>query len=255
MHKAFKFRLKPTKEQEKVLINFGGASRWIWNYMLELNQEKYKNEKKFIFKNEQCKLITGLRKQHLWLKDIYCQSLQQVCIDLDLALTNSFSKKANRKGFPKFKQKVSNEDSFRIPQQNGQIKITKNRIKIPKIGWINWIRHREIEGVIKSITISKDIDQWYVSCLCEIDHVPETLPVLRETSLGIDLGIKEFAVASDSKIISNNHFLKNSEKKLVKKQKQLSRKQFKSKNRNKARIAVAKIHRKIRNQRKDFKAL
>jgi len=170
---------------------------------------------------------------------------------MDCALRNCFKRKL---GFPKFKKKSGRPQGVKIPQQYNQIKIGLKFIKIPKLGEIKWILHREIEGVLKSITITKDVDQWYVSCLCEINLEPvqKQIKSIENDVIGIDLGIKSFVVDSNGAITESPKYLKKSELKLKRYQRQYSRKQKGSANQKKARIILAKQHRKVRFQRKDF---
>jgi putative transposase len=119
---------------------------------------------------------------------------------------------------------------------------------------IKWIQHRLLEGKLKSITITKDVDQWYMSCLCELDYIPVIKEVtsIENDITGIDLGIKEFIVDSNAVIYESPKFLRKSEKKLIHKQKQYSKKKKGSNNQKKTIVKLAKLHRKIRFQRKDF---
>jgi len=153
-------------------------------------------------------------------------------------------------GFPKFKSKKINRHSYTTNNQNGSVRIDGNKIKLPKIGFIRLKQHREFDGLIKSCTISKTPSgKYYISIL--VDTEIETLPQT-DNKIGIDLGISDFAITSDGEIFSNPKWLRKSEKRLRKLQKDLSRKKKGSKNRNKARLKVAKLHEKITNQRKDF---
>jgi putative transposase len=194
--------------------------------------------------------LPDLKKQYNWIS-APSQSLQQTCIQLDQALKNCYKSKF---GFPKFKSKHKTPSGIRMSQTNGHIKIGPKFIKIPKLGEIKWIRHREMIGNLKSITITRDVEQWYVSCLCETDYCPEVKQVesIGNDITGIDLGIKTFIVDSNAVIYESPKYLKASEKKLKKYQRQYSRKQKGSKNQLKAKIKLAQLHRKVRFQRKDF---
>jgi putative transposase len=194
--------------------------------------------------------LPKLKQEHIWFS-APSQSLQQVALQLDGALRNCFKRKL---GFPKFKKKSGIPQGIKIPQQTGQIKIGPKFIKIPKLGELKWIRHRELVGNLKSITLTRDVDQWYVSCLCDIDFVPISKQVnsIENDITGIDLGIKNFLVDSNGVVIDSPKFLKKSEKHLVRKQKKYSKKKKGSSNQNKARVLLARLHRKVRFQRKDF---
>jgi putative transposase len=251
MFKSYKFRLSPTKEQEKTFIEWQGQLRFVWNQFLSLNIKKYETEKKFIFKYDLKKLLPGMKKQYNWL-NAPGQSLQQIAFQLDKALKNCYKSKM---GFPYFKKKGF-EAGIYIPQNNlgKQIGIGPKFIKIPKLGEIKWIRHREMQGQLKSITITRDVDQWYISCLCKSDYIPviKEITSIENDITGIDLGIKEFIVDSNAVIYESPNFLKKSEKKLIRKQRQYSTKKKGSNNQWKAKLKLARLYRKVRFQRKDF---
>jgi putative transposase len=216
--------------------------------MLDLNQKQYAVDKKFVFRFKMQNQIPDLKTQHEWLKQTPSQSLQQVCYHLDLALKRVWKQGF---GFPRFKSKHTAQDSFYVPQQSNQIKINAKSIVIPKLSAIKWIYHRPVSGVVKSITISRDVDQWYVSVLCEqADTTPQ--PIDSTKCVGIDLGISSFVVTSDGHKIHKSPHTSNHARRLVRAQRQLAKKQRTSANRTKAKTQVAKIHRTIRRQRQDF---
>jgi len=247
MMKAFKYRIYPSKIQEHILAGWLGQTRFIWNLFLEQNIKRYEKEKKFIFKFDLNNQLPELKKQYDWI-DAPAQTLQQIGFQLDSALRNCYKRKM---GFPKFKRK-GKESGIQIPQQRDQIKSHNENIKIPKIGNIRWRYHRETLGNLKSITITRDVDQWYISCLCDVNEEIDQKEIMEETSIGIDLGLKYFAVMSNGEIIDNPKFLFKSEKQLKKEQRKLARKKKGSANRNKQRIKCAKRYRKIRFQLKNF---
>ena len=246
MNKGYKYKLKPTKEQIIQLQQIGGSCRFIWNYMLGLNIDQYKLDKTFIFKHKMITSIPNLKQINPWLSEVPSQSLQQRCIDLDNAL------KQKDKKFPKFKKKTYNNDSFRIPQTNNHIKITNKQIQIPKLGWIKWKYHRPIQGQLKSITVKQENNNWYVVCLCELPDVDQIKNYNINQLVGIDLGLKDLAITSNNEILNTPQFFRKSQKKLGKLQRSLSNKKLRSKNRNKARLKVSKLHNKIKNQRLDY---
>ena len=159
----------------------------------------------------------------------------------------SFKNFFNGFGYPRF-QGRERYNSFTFPQSG--FKIEDGKLNLSKIGNIKIVLHREIEGIIKTCTIKKDIDQWYVSFSVEID-IP-IIPVEVKTETGIDVGLKSLITMSNGSQIEPPEFLRVSEKKLTREQKRLSRKKKRSQNRKKQVIIVAKVHRRIRNQRKDF---
>ena len=250
MYKAYKFKLKPTKEQKEILVDWMGATRWIWNYCLAENKEIYTSTKKFVFRYELSKRLPDLKIQYPWLKDVPSQALQSRIFDFDAAL-NRVWKQGN--GFLKYKsKKIEHDNTIGIPQTNGHISIQKKQIKIPKIGWIKWNRHRPLTGKLKSITIKQENDIWYCICLCDIEDIPQITQINQLDIVGIDLGLKEFAVTSDGEIFETPKLYRKKAKKLKKLQQKHSKKQKASKNKEKARKQLKKLHIKIANQRKDF---
>lgn len=175
-------------------------------------------------------------------KEVFSQVLQDVIKRVDRSFKNFF----NGFGYPRF-QGRDRYNSFTYPQNGFELK--DGKLILSKIGAIKIILHREIEGKIKTCTIKKDVDQWYVSFSCEID---DPIPVEIKTGTGIDMGLINLMTLSNGNQLKPPKFLRESEDKLKQEQKRLNRKRLKSKNRKKQRVIVSKVHRKIRNQRKDF---
>lgn len=189
------------------------------------------------------------KKEFEWLKEVDSLALANAQMNLQSAYNNFF--KRPDVGFPKFKSKKHHHYSYTTNNQGGNIYISDRYIKLPKIGLVRIKKHRDFDGLIKSVTVSKNPSgKYYVSVLVEQEE-KEKLPTT-DSKIGIDLGIKEFAITSDSEMFENPKYLRKSEKRLRKFQKDLSRCKKGSSNRNKCRIKVAKQHEKIANQRKDF---
>jgi len=217
--------------------------------MLDLNIKQYEIDEKFVFAYDMANQLPELKKQHDWLKLTPSQSLQQTCLNLDAAMQAVWK---SGFGFPKFKAKHKSKDSFRIPQTNGHIKVSDSHITIPKIGKVKWKYHRPITGNLKSITVSRDIDDWYVSILCETEEVPLMTEIDKSKTIGIDLGISDFAVLSDGTKIKGPNYFKKSMHRLKKYQRRLAKKVKGSANRGHARKRVAQVHQKIRNSRANW---
>jgi putative transposase len=245
---GYKYKLLPSEAQIEILNQWEGSTRWLWNNFLSQNITQYATDKKFIWRYDLSSQLPNLKKQFNWLSELPSQSLQKVALSIDRAL---HAIKKSKFGFPRFKKKGVSNGQIKIDQTNNHIKTSETHIKIPKIGNIKWIYHRDLPNGLRSISITKDIDQWYVSCLCKIEDQQQVL-IDRDNCVGIDLGIKAFAVTSDNEITDSPKFLKRSLNKLKWKQRKLSHKVKGSRNRNKERIKVAKLHRKIRNQRLNF---
>lgn len=245
------FRIYPNKEQEKILVQWLGCGRFIWNHFLTENRIKYETEKKFIFKFDINKQITHLKKQdeYSWLKDAPSQILQQKSADLDTALKGTFRQK---KGFPKYKSRSTDTSGICFPQS---VSIENGRLHLPKMkSGIRIKQHREFLGTPGSCTIyRRPCGHWYASFVVKGFEIPEQITdVDYNRVVGLDLGIKDFLVSSDGEIVKNERFLQKKLKKLKRAQRRLSRKQKGSNNRNKQRLRVARIHEKIKNSRKDF---
>ncbi|EJW14373.1 IS200/IS605 family element RNA-guided endonuclease TnpB [Paenibacillus alvei] len=189
------------------------------------------------------------KKEFEWLKEVDSLALANAQLNLDKAYKNFFRDKTI--GFPSFKNKKKNNHSYTTNNQNGTISVEDGYLKLPKLkNRIKIKLHRQLVGLIKSCTISQTLSgKYYVSLLVETDIQP--MPKL-DSKIGVDLGLKSFAITSDGEIIDNPKHLRKSEKRLAKLQKDLSRKKKGSTNRNKARMKVAILHEKIANQRQDF---
>lgn len=250
-YKAYKFRLYPNQEQKQFFAKTFGCSRAIWNMMLADKIKHYEETKETLYNTP-----AQYKKEFPWLREVDSLALANVKLNLQTAYKNFFR---SGFGFPKFKKK-SHRQSYKTNNQNGTIALLNGKVKLPKIGWVKVKAHRQINGVIKSATISMTpTGKYHISILCETEIAP-----LRRTnsSVGVDLGISDFAILSTGEKIGNNRFLSKLSKKLVKEQKILSRRALAakkegrklsdSKNYQKQRMKVAKIHEKVANQRKDF---
>ena len=245
INKAFKFRIYPNKEQKQFLAQSFGCARFVFNYFLRQRIDYYAETGKGLTYPNNANALTQLKKEpeFEWLNDINSQSLQQALRNLDVAYHNFFNKKAK---FPNFKKK-SNKQSFNVPQH---FSIHDSILDIPKCKGIKIKLHRNIEGTMKSITISKmPSGKYLASVLCELE-IPE--PVYSGGEIGIDYGVKAFITTSDGEIIESPNYLRKSEQKLKKLQKSLAKKQDNAKNRYKAQKLLARQHEKVSNQRQDF---
>ena len=255
INKAFKFRIYPNSQQKQFLAQSFGCARFIYNRFLRQRIDYYAENSKGLTYHNNALALTQLKKQpeFEWLNNISAQSLQQALRNLDVAYNNFFNKQAK---FPNFKKK-SNKQSFNVPQD---FSVHDNILDIPKCKGIKIKLHRsrsamqrknrDIEGTMKSITISKTPSgKYFASVLCELE-LPE--PIYSGGEIGIDYGIKAFITTSDDKSIESPKFLRKSEKRLNQLSKALSRKQPNAKNRYKAQKQLARQHEKVSNQRQDF---
>lgn len=247
VHKAFKFRFYPNKEQEQFLVQQFGACRWVWNHFLRQRIDHYAETGKGLNYYDNAHALIQLKRESdtEWLQEALSQSLQQSLMDLQTAYRNFF---ARRTKYPKFKSKKGKQ-SFRIPQR---FSLEDNRLKIPKAEPIRIVVHRPIEGKMKSVTIScTKTGKYFASFLCELE-TDEPQPDTNKPMIGIDLGLIDFAVTSEGEHIQHPHYLRETEKQLKRAQRVLSRRKKGSKGKEKARQRAALLHEKVTNQRKDF---
>jgi len=241
--KAFKYRLYPNQEQQQKLAIQLGHSRFVYNNALNARKEHYKATGKGLSYSATAKMLPNMKTELEWLKEADSQVLQQKLKDLDRAYVNFFQ---GRAAYPRFKSKYDNQ-SIRYPQR---FKFEGDRIYLPKVGNVKIVLHRDIEGLARNVTISKTKSGKYfasIQCEVEIFEFDNNLP-----PVGVDLGIKDFAILSTGEKVSHPACLRKSEKKLARLQRRLSKKKKGSANREKLRIKVARLHGKIANQRKDF---
>lgn len=248
MYKAFRYRLYPNQEQEVLLSKHFGHCRFLWNLALDTKTNAYLSAKVDYSRFDLQKQLVELKKECEWLKEVNSQSLQSVLQNLDLAYKKFFK----GSGFPNFKSK-HNKQSFHIPQN---VKVTNDKLLIPKFKkkGIKIKLHRPLEGTVKSATISRTpTGKYFVSILCDIgEAIKPKVKIKENTTIGIDLGIKDFAVTSEGEVMPNPKFLKNSINRLKVLQRRASKKQKGSQNRKKANKRIALLHEKVKNQRKDF---
>lgn len=254
MLKAIKIRIYPTVEQVDFINKQLGCCRFVYNNCLAFRKDSYQNEHISVSSSSAVKHITSLKKDNEWLKDVHSKVLQQSVRDMNQAYDNFF--KLHR-GFPKFKSKHDNRQSCRFPK-DAFIGVRGNRIDLIKVlKDIHFKCSRNDERYlnrnqdkVKSITLSKEPNgKFYLSVL-----IDKPLRQVRQSQnmVGLDLGIKDFAVTSDGQVIENFHFKKNEESRLKRLQRQISKKIVGSKNREKARLRFAKLNEKIRNRKLNF---
>ena len=246
IHKSYKFKIDPNNEQKELLAKHFGACRFVFNRYLNSRKETYLEEKKSLNYYDNANNLTKLKKEEefIWLNEINSQSLQSSLRNLDTAYNNFFRKQSR---FPRFKSKFDKQ-SFTIPQS---VYIEDGKLQIPKFKkGIEINIHREIEGKILFATISKSTTgKYYVGITCEVEHVPFEKT---NSKVGIDTGIKDLVILSDSKVYENIKTLKTNLKKLKYNQRQLSKKVKGSNSRLKQKSKLATIHEKVTNIRKDY---
>ena len=249
MLRAYKYRLYPNGEQKEYFAKTFGCSRLIYNLMLSDRIKSYEENKDLDIKKIKYPTPAQYKKEYEFLKEVDSLALANEQMNLDKAYKNFFRDKSV--GFPKFKSKKTNYHSYTTNNQKGTVYIENGYIKLPKLkSMVRIKQHRQFEGTIKSCTVSKTPSgRYYISILVEIEI--EKLETI-DKKIGVDVGLKEFAICSDGFRVDNPKHFRKSEKRLTKLQKDLSRKQKGSNNRYKARLKVARLHQKIADQRADF---
>ena len=253
MLKAYKYRLYPTKTQEVLLTKHFGCARYIYNYGLERKIKSYAETKKSVSRFTIQADLPKLKKSEetKWLSEVNSLSLQAALLNLDMAFTHFFKEK---KGFPKFKSKHNNRQSFQVPQ-NTKVDYDAKLVFLPKFKeGIKCRFDRRFSGKIKTSTVSRTpTGKYFVSILVETeDIIPNKAPIDENKAVGVDLGIKTFATLSDGTEIQNPKYLKKALKKLKRLQRSVSRKKTGSNSRKKAVKLLARQYEKVTNKRKDF---
>ena len=249
MLKAYKYRIYPNKEQEEQMQKTFGCCRFVYNQTLSYRKELYETRKEPMNKFA-CNTYVNhvLKKQYAWLKEVDKFALTNAVYNMDSAYQKFFKEHT---GYPKFKSKKNHRKSYTTNLTNNNITVSfeNGKIKLPKLKWVKAKLHRCFIGKIKSATISQvPSGKYFVSILVETEH-----SLIESTGciIGIDLGIKDLLITSDGEKFDNIRTTKKYEDKLAKEQRKLSHKVKGSKNWNKQRIKVAKIHEKIHNTRID----
>lgn len=254
MKKSYKYKLNPTTSQKRELKKFFGSVRFIYNWGLNKKIQAYKEEGKNLSYTQLSKELTLLKKEekYLWLNDCVYESLQQSLRCLDTAFTNFFRKQSK---FPQFKSKRKNISTCKFIR-GIDFDFTKYKVKIPKIGWIKLCKNRSFNKSYKkgTLTISQDKcgDFWAVIIVETNEPCKPKTKVYSENAIGIDLGIKEYAILSNGVKYTNPKYLEKGEIRLKNLQRHFSRTQKDSKRREKLKLKIAQQHRKIANRRNHF---
>ncbi len=271
MKRAYKIEINPTDEQKSKIHRTIGVSRFIYNFYIAHNKEVYEKEGKFVSGMDFSK---WLNKEYIpnnqdkkWIKEVSSKATKQAIMNGDKAFKDFFK---GTKGFPKFKKRKNQDVKVYFPKNNKtDWTIERHRVKIPTLGWIKLkeFGYIPINSMVKSGTVSQKADKYYVSILVEEDDIQVSKPV--NEGLGIDLGVKEFAICSNGDVFKNinkTSTVKKVEKKLKREQRKLSRKYegLKIRNKNikegratrqniqKQVVKVQKLHQRLTNIRTDY---
>ena len=257
--RSFRFRVYPFKKQELTLNNQLELAKRLYNLLLDRANKKYKEEKKGFACFDMNKYIAEFRAEHAEYQAIHSQALQNVSDRVSKAYSNFFKRIRRKKsgecikaGFPRFKRFVK---SITYPQSGFELMDNNHKLKLSKVGGIPIKMHRKLSGKIKTLTIKRELSgKWFAILTCDLSDSASNIPFSNGSNekIGIDVGIQKFAAFSNGEVVSNPGFYVVSEKKLKRIQKRLSRKEKRSTNRKKARLALARLHEKISDQRNDF---
>lgn len=249
MRKTYRYRLFPTKAQTRAMQKALDACRWVYNKVLEVRHDAWEEREETYSLYDTIKMLPGWKAEHPFLKDAYSQSLQNVCIRVDLAFKAFFRrvKAGEEPGYPRFRGRDF-YDSFTYPQDG--FRLIENRLRLSKIGDVKIVLHRPIEGRVKTLTIKRSpTGKWFASFSVEVEA--RALPPLGSI-VGIDVGLTHFATLSTGEVIPNPRFFKQEEKALAKAQRRLSEAERGTSERRKLRKVVARIHERIASKRLDF---
>ena len=250
MEYSYKFRLCPNAAQRNLIQRTFGCARFVYNHFLSERIAQYRETGKSPTRFQQDKELTVLKQKLEWLQEPDKCALQNAVRNLDTAYKNFFRRVKNgeKPGFPKLKSKRDHRQSYTT---NCNIKLFENAVQLPKLGRVKCRVSKEVKGRILSATVSQNPSGKYFVSLCctdvEIEPLPKTGVVI-----GVDLGLKAFAITSDGTEYPNPRYLAKNQKKLARLQRQFSRKSKGSNRREKARIQVARLHERIANQRLDM---
>jgi len=254
MQYAYQFRIYPNRKQESIIAKTFGCCRFLYNHYLDVRKTQYETTKSSWGYVQCAKDLTKLKKEYPWLSEADSTALQSAVRNLDTAYLNFFRRvRENQKpyGYPQFKSKHHSQQSYTSKCVGNTIRVIDDRhIRLPKLGDVRCVFSRKVEGRILSATVSHNpAGEYYVSLCCT--DVSLQSPVLTTDVVGIDLGIKELATTSDKEKFPNPKYLRQSEKKLRRMSRRLSRKTKGSQNYGKAKILRARQYEKVHNQRID----
>ena len=246
MYKAYRYRLYPNKTQATLFHKTFGCVRFIYNQMLADRQAHYERTGQRLNNTP-----ARYKDEYPWLKEVDSHALSNAQMSLNKAF-NNYWRNPKHFGKPQFKRKKS-YCSYSTNNQNGTVRIEGEKVRLPKVGWVKIRLHRPLmeNSTIKTVTINKTSSgKYYISIL--VEYANQILPIIPQKYLGLDYAMNGLYVASDEEAADYSGFLRKNQKRLVRAQKKLSKKEKGSHNREKQRIRLAKLHEIIANQRQDY---
>lgn len=246
--RGYKYRIYPNAAQASCINRTLGCCRFVYNHFLALRRDEWNVNHVSIRYEDTSRLLTEMkrREETSWLKEVDAVALQQSLRTLDKAFQNFFQKIAR---YPRFKSKRRHQQSYRTMSKSG-IHVEGNHVKLPKVGSVRIANSRTFEGRILNATITRTASGKYFVSLCVEEDV--SFAPCGTEKVGIDVGLKEFFTDSNGRTVANPRILRKHQRKLAREQRRLARKMPRSRNRDKQRIRVARIHEHIGNIRRDF---
>ncbi|AET59936.1 Putative transposase for insertion sequence element IS605 family protein [Paenibacillus terrae HPL-003] len=246
-HKAYKYRIYPNLEQQTLIHRTLGCCRFVFNHFLAMWNDTYAATGKGLSYNACATQLPALKQQYDWLKKVDSIALQSAVRNVADGFDRFFQKQND---CPRFKSRKHPVQSYTTKYTNGNIAIVGNQLKLPKLGWIRFANSTSCEGRILSATVRRNATgKYFVSMVCEV-HIQQLPPTYSQ--IGIDLGLKTFAVSSDGMRVSHPKALRPYEKKLAFWQRRMARRMKGGSNWGKAKLQVARIHERIARIRQDF---
>ena len=245
INKAYKFRIYPNKAQAILINKKIGCSRFVFNHFLSLWDNAYKETGKGLTYGTCSAKLPAMKKEFVWLKEVDSIAIQSSVRNL----VDAYTRFLKTKQCPRFKSKKNNVQSYTTKQTNENIAVVGNKMKLPKLGLVRFAKSREVKGRILNATVRRNPSgRYFVSLLVEteVQELPKT-----HSYIGMDVGLKDFAILSDGTTYKNLNFSLIG-RKLAKAQRVLSRRMKGSSRWNKQRVRVARIHEYIANARKDY---
>ena len=251
MKKAFKYRIYPNKAQQALLQATFGCCRFVYNKTLDIRKTAYETDKTKLSKFDLIKKIKPLKGEFPWLRDIPSVCLPQAVDSMDRAYQNFFK---SGKGYPKFKSKHRSRKACKFPYPFCDVLQGRSHLKLSKLGLVKYKKDREFTGVLRHIVVTQESDgKYYASCLVVTGiEAPKPQPVKASTTVGIDLGLKDFIITSDGHKISNPRFYTIIDRHIARLQKHEARKTKGSKRRARIRLKINKLYVKKRNLIKNY---
>ena len=259
MLKSFKYRLRPTKKQEKILTAHSEECRLLYNQLLCVRVQAWQQKHQSLSCYDQIKTMPLMKKQRPEFTQVYSQVLQQVAVRVDLAFKAFFrrvkerAKTGEKAGFPRYKGQ-NRYDSITYPQFSNGCRLDDKGLRLSKIGCIRIVQHRPLDGIPKSCTVTRTATgKWFATISCDMGE-PKPCDEQRPPT-GIDVGLNSFAVTSDGHKIANQRFFRKEQKSLAKAQRKWDAVKKRPKTdavREKRRKVIARVHERIRNKRHNF---